>query len=223
MRSQKLIVKASPAESAICPGCELECLMPVHTLASNVGPSSSFIVCDKRDDTNRVFVPSESLIQVQSSPDLISGFVATSLGMGLPPKHKTDPERWEIGMALGDKRSQMLCLGVDGALNLIAGNNKIPLADLVEFQDGKYLLDNVMVRRLVDASTTADERYTKSNARREARKLDTQAMYGSWQRAYSEWQKKHPGMSDTWYSQQIARMEIANGRDSETIRKHMKR
>jgi hypothetical protein len=197
--------------------------MPVHNLASKTGASSSFIVCDKRDDTNRVFVPSESLIQFQSSPDLISSFVATSLGVNLPSKRKADSEKWGIGMALGAKRSQMLCLGTDGTLNLAAGNSKIPLADLVEFQDGKYLLDKVMVRRLVDASNTADERYTKSNARREARKLETQAMYGSWQKAYREWQKKHPGMSDTWYSQQIARMEIANGRDSETIRKHMKR
>jgi hypothetical protein len=223
MMSQKLMVKAGPADSAICPGCELQCVMPVHNLASKTGASSSFILCDKRDDTNRVFVSPERLIQFQCSPGLISGFVATSLGMGLSPKHKTDPERWEIGMALGDKRSQMLCLGVDGALNLIAGNNKIPLADLVEFQDGKYLLDNVMVRRLVDASTTADERYTKSNARREARKLDTQAKYERWQKAYREWQKKKPGMSDSWYSQQIAKKENGKGCDSETIRKHMKR
>ncbi len=34
MKSQKIIVKARPATSAICPGCEENCVMPVHTLAS---------------------------------------------------------------------------------------------------------------------------------------------------------------------------------------------
>ena len=50
-----------------------------------------------------------------------------------------------------------------------------------------------MIRRLVDAATTADNRYTPSNARREARKLDTQAMYESWQKEYRELQTKTPG------------------------------
>jgi hypothetical protein len=223
MSFQKLIVKAGLACSAICPGCELQCVMPAHNLASKTGVSSSFILCDKRDDTNRVFVSPESLIQFQCSPDLISGFVATSLGMKLPSKRKGNSEKWEIGMALGDKRSQMLCLGVDGALNLIAGNNQIPLAELVEFQEGRYVVDDVMIRRLVDASTTADDRYTASNVKREARKLETQAKYERWKKAYREWQKKRPGMPDTWYSQQIAKKEVGKGCDSETIRKHMKR
>jgi hypothetical protein len=39
-----------------------------------------------------------------------------------------------------------------------------------------------MIRQLVDSATTADNRYTPTNARREVRKLDTQAMYESWQK-----------------------------------------
>jgi hypothetical protein len=32
LKSQRLLVKASPAASVVCPGCEQECAMPVHTL-----------------------------------------------------------------------------------------------------------------------------------------------------------------------------------------------
>ena len=61
-----------------------------------------------------------------------------------------------------------------------------------------------------------------ARAKREARKLVTSAMHGSWQKEFRKLKKKRSNMSDTWYSQQIAKMEIANGRSAETIRKNMK-
>ncbi len=47
-------------------------------------------------------------------------------------------------------------------------------------------------------------------------------MYESWRKEYRELQRKRPGMSGKWYSKQIAKTEIAQGRNSETIRKRMK-
>ena len=117
----------------------------------------------------------------------------------------------------------MLCLEASGTLTLVIGNSKVPLAEFIEFHKGAYTLDAVQIRRLADSAITADDRYTPSNARREARKLDTQAMYESWRKEYRALRKKRPGMSDVWYSQQIAKMDIAHGRDAETIRKHMKK
>jgi hypothetical protein len=129
---------------------------------------------------------------------------------------------WEIGMATGDTRSQMLCLQAGGELTLIAGDNKMPLAELVEFHDGRYSIDGAMIHRMVDAATTADNRYTPSDIKREARKLDTQAMYKEWQKEYRSLLRKKPGMGGVWYSQQIAKMDIAKDRDAKTIRKQMK-
>jgi hypothetical protein len=31
MKAQRILAKARPASSAICPGCEQACVMPVHT------------------------------------------------------------------------------------------------------------------------------------------------------------------------------------------------
>ncbi len=223
MKKQRLIVKARPATSATCPGCERNCVMPVHTLPATVGHPSSFIVCDKRSDINRVTVSPKRLIQWQCSGDLVSAFAASSLDLRRPARQTDSAGRWEIGMVLGDKGSHMLCLTASGTVDLVAGNNMVSLAEFVEFHDGVYLLDAAQIRRLVDAALTADNRYTPSNVRLEARKLDTQAMYETWRKEYRALRKKRPDMSDVWCSRQIAKMDIAHGRDSETIRKQMKK
>lgn len=223
MKSQELIVKAHPASSAICPGCEYDCVMPVHTSPATTGAPPSFIVCDKRSDINRVPVPTERLTQWQCSVNAVCGFVAVSLGLRRSNKQTASADLWEIGIATGNKRSQMLCLQVNGALVLVAGSNKVPLAELIEYHDGKYTLDGAMICRLLDASSTADNRYTPSHVKREARKLDTQSMYDGWRKVYSNLKKNHPNMSDVWCSRKIAKMDISNGRNAETIRKQMKK
>ncbi len=222
MKSQKLLMKARPAASVVCPGCEHECVMPVHTLPSGPSDMRSFIVCDKRDDINRVTVAAERLTQWRCDTDAVCGFAARSLGLRRSEKPSVNTQLWEIGIAAGDKRTQMLCLKADGELALITGNNGAPFSEFVAYREGRYSLDQMMIRQQVDAATTADNRYTPTTARREARKLDTQAMYESWRKEYRALKKSRPKMSDVWYSRQIAKLEIAEGRDADTIRKHMK-
>lgn len=71
-------------------------------------------------------------------------------------------------------------------------------------------------------TTKANKPYTPSNAKREARKLDTQAMYASWQKAYRDLKKIHRNKSDVWYSTHISRTPISKDRNASTIKKHMK-
>jgi hypothetical protein len=223
MKSQRLIIKARPASSVICPGCESNCVMPVNTLPASVGKPSSFIVCDKRSDINRVQVHPGRLIQWQCNADLIAGFVASGLGLRAPARTKDIADLWEIGIVCGDKRSQMLCLETSGTLTLVVDDSKIPLTEFIEFHEGIYTLDAEPIRRLADSAATSDTRYTPSNARREARKLNTQDMYETWRKEYRALRKRRPGMPDAWYAKQIAKMDIAQRRDAETIRKRMKR
>ncbi|MEW6671831.1 MAG: hypothetical protein AB1427_09005 [Thermodesulfobacteriota bacterium] len=223
MKSQKLIVKARPAKSAECPGCERECTMPVHTLPQTAGAQASFIVCDQRSDINRVTIPTDRLTQWQCSADLVCRFVADSLGIRLRDRQMLESGLWEIGIVSGKKRSQMLCLKADNTLALVVGGRHTPLSDLIDFNDDKYLLDDPMIRQMVDSSTTADSRYTPSSFKREARKQATQATHESWRKTYRNLKKNHPNMSAVWISQKIAKMDIAQGRKAETIRKNMKK
>jgi hypothetical protein len=223
MKSQKLLAKARPAVSVVCPGCEQECVMPVHTVSARPRDSASFIVCDKRDDINRVSVSADRLMQWRCDADAVCGFIAASLGLRRSDQHPADAGLLSIGKVSGNKRSQMLRHQPKGELALVAASNAVPLAELVGFRDGEYSVDGDMIRQLVDSSTAADPRYTPSNARREAWKLDTQAMYECWQKEYRDLKKQRRNMSDVWYSQQIAKQKIAAGRSAETIRKHMKK
>jgi hypothetical protein len=222
MIEQKLISKARPATSTVCPGCERDCIMPVHNMSGKQDSSASFIVCDKRSDINRVPVSPKRLAQCQCNLELLTGFVAARLGLRQSKRHTTSSNLREVGIVSGKKRSQMLCVKADGVLTLVAGDSELPMAELIGFEKGRFFLDPEMIYQLIDSATTADNRYTPSAARREARKLNTQAMYENWRKAYRNLRKTRPGMSDVWYSRKIARMDIGQGRNSETVRKNMK-
>ena len=222
MKLQKLLTAARPAISAECHGCELACVMPVHTVARPGGVATSFVVCDKRGDTSRVIIPRERLVQWRFDADAVCGFVAASLGLRLSDQLPTDAGGRLIGMARGHKRSQMLALRLQGGLALVAGSQATPLVDVVDFQDDTFVVDAAWIRKMVDAAPQTDPRHTPSTAKREARKIDTQGMYAGWQKEYRALRKKSPGKSDVWYSQQIAKADKVHVRDPSTVKKHMK-
>ena len=180
------------------------------------------MVCDKRSDTNRVPVPSARLALWRCDAKAVCGFVAASLGLQQTSVQPPDEGSLLIGVVRGKKRTQMLCLRVvQGHLRLVAGADGLPLTDVIVFENSCFTLDQVAIRHMVDAATTADPRHTPSAVKREARKVETQAMYATWQKAYRALLKKNPGKPDVWYSQQIAKLSIAQGRDASTIKKHM--
>ena len=222
LKSQGLLLKARPAKSVICDGCEQDCSMPVQTVTRANAFASSFVVCDKRSDTNRVPVPSARLALWRCDAKAVCEFVAASLGLQQTTVPPPDDGSLLIGVARGNKRTQMLCLRVvQDHLTLVAGTDGLPLADVIVFENGRFTLDQIVIRHMVDAAPTADPRHTPSTVKREARKMDTRAMYATWQKAFQTLRKKHPGRSDVWYSQQIAKTDIGQGRDASTIKKHM--
>ena len=221
LKSQGLLLKARPAKSVICDGCEQDCSMPVQTVTRANAFASSFVVCDKRSDTNRVPVPAALLALWRCDAQAVCGFIAASLGLQQTTVQPSEVGLLPIGMARGNKSTQMLCLRVLGHLALVVGTNAMPLADVIGIENGGFTLDHAVLHQMVDAATTADPRHTPNTTKRDARKIDTQTRYASWQKAYKALRKKRPNESDVWYSQQIAKTPIAQGRDASTIKKHM--
>ena len=221
MKSHTLLTRARPATAVVCPGCEEDCVMPVHALPAGPRGSASFIVCDKRSDINRVALPTERVAQWTCDAEAIARWVVGHLGLRRSGRRSGRSGSLHLGVAAGDTRRQMLCLRMHGDVALVAADKAVPLADLVDFGHGAYALDTGAIRQLVDSATTPDPRYTPSTARREARKLDTQARHERWRTAHRDLRKRRPNMSKGWYAQQIAKHEIAEGRSVATIRKHL--
>jgi hypothetical protein len=221
MKSQKLINKAAPALTAICPGCEQECTMPIEAAPASSRVPAFFVVCDKRDDTNRVMISPDHLTQWRATTGGVAKFVAQDLSLRWQGTMTSAGDALQIGIVKGRGKSQMLCLRSDSELILVAGSGSLPLADIFTFAAGQYALDAQAVERMVNASTTTDARYTPSNARREARKLVTKERNESWGKAFRKLAKKHPDKSANWCAKQIEKMDIGDGKNSETIRKNM--
>ena len=222
LRAHRLLVRARPAATAVCPGCEVDCVMPVQTIPARPRRAALFIVCDKRSDINRVALAAAHVRQWTCDGEAIARFVAGQLGLRRS-RHGADASgTWPLGLAAGDTRRQMLGLRTRGEVAVIVADTAVPLTDLIDFDDGAYTLDTAAIRQLVDAATTADPRHTPNQARRQARRLDTQARYTRWQQAYRALKKRRPHRSDVWYARQISRQAVADGCHAETIRKHMR-
>ena len=150
MQAQKLITKAQPASSAVCPGCEEDCVMPVHTIPQPSGDAALFIVCDKRDDIGRVPVPGASLEQWQASGDAIADLLAGLLGLQRPPMASSTAGRWAVGILKGAKHSSHLALVADGTLTLSLANHSIPLAQVLALDAHSLKLDKHALLRTLD-------------------------------------------------------------------------
>nr|VFK11495.1 MAG: hypothetical protein BECKLPF1236A_GA0070988_100567 [Candidatus Kentron sp. LPFa]VFK27664.1 MAG: hypothetical protein BECKLPF1236C_GA0070990_100507 [Candidatus Kentron sp. LPFa] len=218
------IVPTSPATEVVCPGCEESCHIPVAKVfpAENGLPTRAYVACDRRPDMGTVKFHPARLQQWQLTQGQFAKWIAGTLAFSFRGKRLEGGSLLELGLFKGKKRARMLCLYMDGDLALVAGSDRIPLVDTIRFTDGALSLDAHSIRQLVDSATGADPRYTPGNARREARKLETQAMYEIWRKAYRELKGKYLNMSDVWYSERIAGMEIGRGRSAGTIRKKMK-
>lgn len=214
--------KAS-SKSVTCPGCEENCFMPVHVFPAIQGkPVRAFVACDRRDDMGNIPIPLDTLRQWQTTEKQVAGWIGRELGIRNKPKKDKTTRNFLIGDVQGKKKTGPLELVCEKLTSLKASEHLLSLNEVVYFENNGIKIDQEAILNLVNRPSSPD-RYKPSNARREAQKLDTQAMYKGWQRAYRKIKKELRDMSDVWYSQQIAKMDIAQGRSEKTIRKEMKK
>lgn len=218
-----LLEKDVNTQSLQCIGCEHHCLMQVDLAIEN---RRAFIVCDHpdmQDQMGRINVPVERLQQWEVSAKRFAMVIAKLLGLDGKPVYLESAANYKLGMLSGSHGRRWVLLNAQ-PLTLEINRHTIPLNDLLYFSNEELTIDRLRVDEILDSVQRALEKsYTPDVGKREARKLVTQAMHQDWQDKYLALVKKHPNKTDTWYAMRISKLKIAHGRESETIRRNMKK
>lgn len=220
------VVPIAAATMVECSGCEENCFKPVHVLPARHGqPVRAYVACDEPPAMGRVKIPLSRLRQWQVTDAQLARWLTGALELKGNPERDQASGVFTLGNLQGKKRMGVLQFDSVAPVSLKVSGHAIPLSEVVNFEGNRPIIDRTGILGMVDlppVSEAAGRRPT-STARREARKLDTQAMHERWQKAYRVLKRKHRDKSDVWCSLQIAKTDNPQGRSAETIRKHMKK
>jgi len=221
-----MLTPASSAKSIECNACEHRCFMDVVMLiGEGESVNRAFIVCEEpemQSQMGRVKVPLDRLQQWNTGFKQLAGVIAGLLGFEGRIEYKPEQDFIRLGMLKSKGGRRWVSLW-NKSLMLEINGFKTAINELLFVDDGVLVIDTPRIDELLEAKPlTVGKAYTPSTDKREALKLVTQAKYQDWQDEYASLQVKHPAKTKTWYSRQISKLPIAQGSDSETIRKHLK-
>lgn len=217
-----LLIQDVQPQSLQCDGCEHCCIMPV-TFTEDA--TRAFIVCDHpehQDYMGRIAVNLSRLNQWQLSIKQVASVVARLLGFDAKPQYKNETTCYLLGMLKGKKGRRAAVLALN-PLSVIINQRSILVNELLYVEDGQLVIDALRINDALNAKLLSNGKsYTSNTDKQEARKLVTQAMYCDWQDEYKKLKRKNPKQTDSWIARQILKMDIAKGKDVDTIRKNMK-
>jgi len=220
-----LLTQTSVAKSLECDGCEYRCFSEVIISKNNSNDYRAFIVCEEPEMQNqmgKVEVLIERLKQWKTSAKLFACVIATLLKIEKPTASNIKQNSIHIGMLKGKKGRRLINLAIN-PLSLEINRHAVSLNEILFFKGKNLAIDHDHIDALInDDSKTKEKSYSPSTSKRELSKFKTQAMHQDWKDEYLKLKKEKPNATDSWCSKKIAKMDIAQERDSETIRKNMK-
>lgn len=170
LKAIRVLVRASPAASTVCLGCERACAMPVEVMPDEGRGAAAFIVCDKRSDINRVAVQIALLERWKATGELLADCLARLLHFESRSQNADAGGRWSIGMLEGSKHKERLVLHAgDGVLMLAVAGHAVAIDKVLTIKKQGIWLDRMALLRCVDQPTgtvaaeseSADDRRTR--------------------------------------------------------------
>jgi len=214
MKQRKLLVKASPAHSAICPGCERACTMPVHVIPNPPHVPNAFVACDKREDIGRVPVSIAALERWQTSGGALAQAIARLLGFDQPVQTASSGHSWIIGVLKGNKHSRHVTLSSNGALELAVGSLNVPAGEVLRIDGFKFTIDSMRLGRLADSSAADGDVTESADARSLRIKNRRDELIAQGQRGFLKTIAAEEGVSTSRLKQILTRKAAATTPDS---------
>ncbi|MEX0963779.1 MAG: hypothetical protein WDZ52_07040 [Pseudohongiellaceae bacterium] len=203
LKTHNLIRITRPATSVVCTECEEECERPVHTITDSPSDPALFVVCEKRDDINRIPVPINRVEQWQTSCTLLADFLSGLLGLHRPVTDSVSDSRWEIGMLKGKKYSSHMVLLAGDCLALTFAGHSIPLSDVLTFENNQILIDKRTLTRLVDQPVAGAGDIESAEQRRERIRKRVNELKAQGVKAFLKTASEEEGLSITRIKQLI--------------------
>lgn len=228
----KLIKPISAAQSMACQGCENNCFMDIVPYKAK-GKTRYFIVCDdseKQPYMGRMTIAPEQLQQWQCSIKNVALLLAELLDFSdISFDENTSTQKTiALGMLKSSNGRKDVSLHKQ-PLSLGLNQIQMPINELLFIEDGKIVIDRARIDAVLALKQPIQAKDYQSNTDKlVARKATTQAMYQDWQGAYEQLKidnpikPEQPKRSKKWYAYQISKMDIAQGKSVETIKRSLK-
>ncbi len=181
LKAHAVLRPGKPADTAVCPGCERACVMPVQQrqrAGVAAGASAAFVVCDRRDDIGRVPLAPALLERWRVDAQALGDALAGLLGAGACHPVPGVACAFRVGAVAGaaDKAPVQLCFDEQGLARLEVAGHALDLASVLAIRAGELVLDARRLARCADApaagtalpAETPAQRTTRLQARKTA-------------------------------------------------------
>ena len=169
-----------PGDTAVCPGCERACVMPVQQRQQPARPAAAFVVCDKRDDVGRVALTAAHLERWRMDGQTLGDALAGLLGTGACHPVPGASLLYRLGVVAGaaDKAPVQLRFDEGGRAVLDVAGHSVELAAVLTVAGSRLVLDTRHLGRCADAPASraalAPETPVQRTVRLQARKTALQ-------------------------------------------------
>ncbi len=207
LKLHAVLVPGKPAESALCPGCERACVMPVQVVARAGHEASLFVVCDKPVDLNRVMVAPSAMQRWRLTAQSLADAISRLLG-GSPATAHGGGAGYRLGFVQGKQDRAALHLSFnDKVPRLLIAGHVLEVEDVLVLRERQLVLDQRLLTRCVNgpadaASTVPAESQDAVGKRMLARKLELKA---AGTKAFLKVIALEEDCSESWVKQLIAK------------------
>lgn len=178
LKAHAVLRPGKPGDTAVCPGCERACVMPVQVRTRPDRPAAAFIVCDRRDDIGRVPLAPAHLERWRSDAQTLGDALAALLGTGACHPVPATPYTFRLGSVAGTagKAAVQLRFDLQGGTLLELAGHALDLAAVLAIQGSRLVLDTRHLARCADAPAAGAALAAESAGQRTARLLARKAV-----------------------------------------------